>query len=34
VRALRERPEVVAAVYRALGEGNQDPIALANWISA
>jgi hypothetical protein len=33
LRALRERPEVVAAVYRALGERDQDPIALASWIS-
>jgi hypothetical protein len=33
-RALREWPEVVAAVYRALGGPDQDPLALARWMSS
>jgi tetratricopeptide (TPR) repeat protein len=32
VPGLRDRPEVVAAIYRALDGGGGDAIALAEWI--
>jgi hypothetical protein len=31
---LRDAPEVVAAVYRALGDRRVDPLALADWLSS
>jgi hypothetical protein len=33
-RMLRDAPEVVAAVYRALGDPRVDPLALAGWLSS
>ncbi|GAA3912713.1 aKG-HExxH-type peptide beta-hydroxylase [Actinoplanes auranticolor] len=32
--ALRDAPEVVAAVHRALGDPSVDPLALASWLSS
>ncbi|MEU8614813.1 hypothetical protein AB0C29_43195, partial [Actinoplanes sp. NPDC048791] len=32
--ALRDTPEVVAAVHRTLGDPAVDPLALADWLSS